>query len=108
MLSTSFVKEGILKQKGLWNEEISCGSSSQTSANPSRASGVTTVVWVAMPRSNMSTVEQIANWEWKAVEAQLQLLEHKITVAMRNKPSIVRPLWEKCLALGITDENVQD
>eukprot|EP00971_Amphidinium_carterae_P096513 1909998-Amphidinium_carterae.1 len=56
----------------------------------------------------MSAVEQIANWERKAVEAQLQLLEHKITVAMRNKPSIVRPLWEKCLALGITDENVKD
>eukprot|EP00971_Amphidinium_carterae_P210858 4184038-Amphidinium_carterae.1 len=61
-----------------------------------------------MPRNTMSATEQIANWERKAVEAQIQLLEQKIIVSMWNRPSIVRPLWEKCMALGITEDNMKE
>eukprot|EP00971_Amphidinium_carterae_P178952 3549282-Amphidinium_carterae.1 len=61
-----------------------------------------------MPRSAQTTAEQIQNWERKAVEANIALVEQKITVAMRHRPSIVMPLWDKCQALGVTDANLAE
>eukprot|EP00971_Amphidinium_carterae_P349988 6491329-Amphidinium_carterae.1 len=62
-----------------------------------------------MPRPKKRSIElEVVELDRRAREARLKLLTTKLQTVIKNKPSLVPDLWQKCLSLGVTDENIND
>eukprot|EP00971_Amphidinium_carterae_P287053 5698296-Amphidinium_carterae.1 len=62
-----------------------------------------------MPRPKNKSIEhEVVELDRRAREARLKLLTRKLQMVIKNKPSLVPDLWQKCLSLGVTEENINE
>jgi hypothetical protein len=61
-----------------------------------------------MPRVKCSPDQEVANLNRRATETANKTMRRSIEIALRNKPSVIKPLYDKMISLGVTDENLTE
>ena len=59
-----------------------------------------------MPRRKCSPEEEVANLNRRATEVANKSMKRSVEIALKNKPSIVKPLYDKMVSLGVSESNL--
>ena len=59
-----------------------------------------------MPRVKCTPEEEVANLNRRATETANKTMKRSIEIALKNKPSIIKPLYDKMQSLGVSESNL--
>eukprot|EP00971_Amphidinium_carterae_P085536 1692501-Amphidinium_carterae.1 len=61
-----------------------------------------------MPRSTLSTEEQVSELNKRASEANQRIIHRKVTLCLKQRPDLAVPCREKLMSLGIPEKDLLD
>ena len=61
-----------------------------------------------MPRVKCSPELEVANLNRRATETANKSMKRSLEIALKNKPSVIKPLYDKMLSLGVTESNLTE
>ena len=67
------------------------------------------VLWflpIAMPRVRCTPEEEVANLNRRATETANKSMKRSIEIGLKNKPSIIKPLYDNMMSLGVSESNL--
>eukprot|EP00971_Amphidinium_carterae_P349120 6490854-Amphidinium_carterae.1 len=61
-----------------------------------------------MPRSTLTPEQQVVELNKRASEANQRIILKKVTLALKMRPDLAVPCWEKLMSLGIPEQDLLD